>query len=165
MKIGIISDSHDHHKNVLKAVEVFGKHKVSYIFHSGDIVSPFTAKAFAGVEGAKFIGVFGNCDGEKVILTSTIKDFGGEIHEGIYRGEVAGKRIFMTHTLGVIEEVAGSGKFDLVIYGHTHKQDIRKVGDTLVVNPGESTDWLTDESCVVVLELDDMSYEVISLIG
>ena len=56
-----------------------------------------------------------------------------------------------------------SGKYDLVIYGHTHKQDIRKVGDTLVINPGETTDWITGKSNVVVLNLDDMSVESISL--
>ena len=163
MKIGIISDSHDHHQNVLKAVEVFSRQKVDYVFHAGDIVSPFTAKPFAGVGGGKFIAVFGNNDGEKLILQSWIKDFGGQIHEYCYKGEVGGRRIFMTHVPSTIDEVVDSGRFDLVIYGHTHKQDIRKVGKTLVINPGETTDWLTEESCVVVLELDDMSYEVISL--
>ena len=163
MKIGIISDSHDHHKNVLKAVEVFSRHKVDYVFHAGDIISPFTAGAFAGVDGAKFIAVFGNNDGEKLFLASTINDFAGEIYERIYTGSVEGRRIFMTHTPDVLDDVVGSAHYDLVIYGHTHKQDIRKVGPTLVINPGESTDWLTDQSCVVVLRLDDMSYEVISL--
>lgn len=164
MKIGIISDSHDHHANVLKAVEVFNEQKVAYVLHAGDIVAPFTAKAFAGVEGAKFIAVFGNNDGEKLFLVSTINDFGGEIHEDPYIGEIGDKRIFMTHKPSVLESIVNGNKYDLVIYGHTHKKDVRKVGKTLVVNPGETTDWLTDESSVVVLELDDMSLEEISLI-
>jgi len=164
MKIGIISDSHDHHQNVLKAVEVFNERKVDYILHAGDIIAPFTAKAFAKVKGAKFIAVFGNNDGEKLLLVSTIKDFGGEIHEHIYTGDIAGKRIFMTHTASVLGSIVASGKYDLVIYGHTHKKDIRKVGKTLVINPGESTDWLTNESSMAILELDDMNVEEISLI-
>ena len=163
MKIGIISDSHDHHLNVLRAVEVFNEQKVNYIFHGGDIISPFTAKAFAGVDGAKFVAVFGNCDGEKLFLQSTINDFGGEIHDCSYRGQVGGRQIFMTHRPDVVEEVVSSGRYDLIIYGHTHKQDIRKVGNSLVINPGESTDWITGESDVVILELDDMSVEKISL--
>ena len=164
MKVGIVSDSHDHQANVLKAVEVFNKRKVDYVLHAGDIIAPFTAKAFAKVEGAKFIAVFGNNDGEKLLLVSTINDFGGEIHERAYTGDIGGRRILMTHTADVLESIVGSGKYDLVIYGHTHKKDIRKVGKTLVINPGETTDWLTNESCVVVLELDDMSVEEISLI-
>lgn len=163
MKIGIISDSHDHHANVLKAIEVFNEREVDYVLHAGDIVSPFTAKAFAQIKGAKFIAVFGNCDGDKLFLKSTIEDFSGEIHQQVYTAEVEGKRIFMTHIPSTLDEVVGSGKFDLVVYGHTHKKDIRKVGGTLIINPGETTDWITGESAVVVLELDDMNYEEISL--
>lgn len=163
MKIGIISDTHDHHANVLGAIEVFKQRKVDYIFHAGDMVSPFTARAFAQVGGAKFIAVFGNCDGEKLFLASAINDFGGEIHQNVYTGDIDGRRIFMTHIPSTLDEVADSGKFDLVIYGHTHRQDVHKAGKTLVINPGETTDWITGKSAVVVLELDDMSYEIISL--
>jgi len=163
MKIGIISDSHDHHQNSLMAVEIFNEKKVSYILHAGDIISPFTAKAFAKVTAAKFIAVFGNNDGEKLLLASEIKKFGGEIYDDPYRGEIGGRRIFMTHKPSVLDEAAESGKYDLVIYGHTHKRDIRRVGETLVINPGETTDWLTERSGVVVVELDDMSVEEIEL--
>ena len=161
MKIGIISDSHDHHANVLKAIEIFNKAGVKHVLHAGDIVSPFTAKAFCErISDAKFIAVFGNNDGEKFLLRSTIETFGGEIHNQPYVGEVAGKNVFVTHIPNVLDEIIESGKHDLVIYGHTHQQDIREVGNTLVINPGESTDWLTDQSCVVILETDDMSWEV-----
>jgi len=164
MKIGIITDTHDHHENVLKAVEIFNAHKVKYVLHAGDIVSPFAAVAFSRVEGAEFIAVLGNNEGELVILFEKIAEFGGRIYPDVYKGTIDGKRIFMTHRPSVIDEMAASGKFDLVIYGHTHKQDIRKVGDCLIINPGESTDWMTDTSCVVVVDTADMSHEVISLV-
>ena len=163
MKIGIISDSHDAHRQVLKAVEIFNQKKVNYILHAGDIVSPFTAKAFAKVEGAKFIAVFGNCDGEKLLLKQAIEDFGGEIYERTYTGQIDRKRIFMIHVPTMLDEVIDSGHYDLVIYGHTHKQDIRKAGSTLVINPGESTDWITGTAFVVILDLDDMNCEPVSL--
>ena len=163
MKIGIISDTHDAYKNVLKAVNVFNEKKVKYILHAGDMVSPSTAEAFAEVTGAKFIAVFGNCDSDKALLASTINDFGGQIHQAPYTGQAGDKRIFMTHRPDVLEGVIESGKFDLVIYGHTHKQDIRKIGETLVINPGKSAGRLMGKSSVVVLELDDMSAEVILL--
>ncbi len=159
MLIGIISDSHDHHANVSRALEIFDKHQVEYVLHGGDIVSPFTARAFSALK-AKFVAVFGNNDGEKLFLTSTVESFGGEIHAYCYKGEIAGKKVFMTHTPHDVEEVAASGMYDLVIYGHTHKQDIREVGKTLIVNPGESTDWITGQGHVVILNTDDMSYEI-----
>jgi len=164
MKAAIISDSHDHHRNVLKAIEVFNHHKVDYILHAGDIVSPFTAQSFANAPSAKFIAVYGNNDGEKLILKSVINDFGGQIHENCYKGKLNGKNIYMTHAPYCLDEVLKSRMYDLVIYGHTHKPDIRHLGNTLIVNPGESTDWFGDQSQVVILNLNNMQYEPVLLI-
>ena len=158
MKVGIISDSHDHHANILKAVDIFNEHEVGYILHAGDIISPFAARAFSEVKGAKFIAVFGNNDGEKRMLAETIIKFAGAICEPPYIGRIEGKRVFMTHSPQMLEQAAG-GEYDLVVYGHTHKQDIRLAGGTLVGNPGEATDWITGKSGVLILELDDMSYK------
>jgi putative phosphoesterase len=156
MKIGIISDSHDHHTNVLKAVEIFKNEQVQYILHAGDIVSPFTAKAFGEVKNAKFIAVFGNNDGEKHLLKTTIESFGGEIHRDPYHGQIAGKKIFMTHKPSILDEAIASGKYDIIIYGHTHFKDIRTVGKTLIINPGEATDWLSGKGSLVILDMENL---------
>ena len=163
MKIGIISDSHNGRKSVLKAVEVFNEREVDYVLHAGDIDSPATAKDFAGLTKAKFIAVFGNCDNNKPLLAKVIDDFGGQIHEGVYTGDIGGKKIFMTHSLNSPDDIASSGEYDLVIYGHTHNRDIHKIGDTLVINPGVSAGRFMSKPSVVVLQLDDMSIEQISL--
>lgn len=162
MKIGIISDSHDNRQNIMRTVEIFKEHKVKYILHAGDIIAPFAARPFGHIEGVKFIAVFGNNDGEKLLLDSTVKSFGGQIHDD-FRGEIGGKKIFMIHSCSAIEEIVASGDFDVVICGHTHKTDIRKVGRTLFINPGESTDWLTDSPAVAVLDLETMKAERIRL--
>ncbi|HON91709.1 MAG TPA: metallophosphoesterase [Sedimentisphaerales bacterium] len=163
MRIGIISDTHDHHRNVAQAVEIFARHKVEYVLHAGDIVAPFVTKTFAKLKIAKFIAVYGNNDGEKLFLRQTIEGFGGEIHEFCYKGELVGRKVYMTHTHHNIEEVAASQVYDLLVYGHTHRQDIRKVGRTLIVNPGEATDWITGSSHLVILDLADMTYTVETL--
>jgi putative phosphoesterase len=160
MKIGIISDTHDHHRTVMRAVEILGERKVQYVLHAGDIVAPFTAKAFAALSRVKFIAMYGNNDGEKLFLRHTIESFGGEIHEYCYKGELAGRKVYMTHTHHNVEEVAASQMYDLLVYGHTHQQDIRKVGRTLIINPGEATDWITGSARVVILDLTDMGYTV-----
>jgi len=158
MRIGILSDTHDHHRNVTRAIEIFAHHRAQYVFHGGDIVAPFTAQAFAELHDARLIAVFGNNDGEKLHLKRTIEGFGGEIHEYCYKGELDGKRVYMTHTNHNVEEVAASQMYDLLIYGHTHRQDIRRVGRTLIINPGEATDWITGSARVVILDLKDMSH-------
>jgi putative phosphoesterase len=163
MKIGIISDSHDHHANVLKAVEIFKNENVEYILHAGDIVSPFTAKAFGEVKNAKFIAVFGNNDGEKHLLKSTIEGFGGEIHHDPYHGKIAGKTVLITHKPAILDNVIASGKYDLIVYGHTHFKDIRTVGKTLIINPGEATDWLSGKGSLVILDTDSLKIKEMEL--
>jgi putative phosphoesterase len=171
MKIGIISDSHDHHANVLNAVEIFKNEQVQYILHAGDIVSPFTAKAFSAVSGARFIAVFGNNDGEKALLKSTIESFcrkaspsgGGEIHRDLYHGQIAGKKILMTHKPSPLDEAIASGKYDLIVYGHTHFKDIKTSGKTLIINPGEATDWLSGKGSLVILGMDNLEIREMNL--
>jgi hypothetical protein len=156
MKIGIISDSHDHHANVLKAVEIFKEQKVEYILHAGDIVSPFTATAFSAVENAKFIAVFGNNDGEKIMLKSTIDSFGGQIHHDPWHGQIAGKKFYMTHKPKTVDEAVSGGNYDIIVYGHTHIKDIRMAGKTLIINPGESTDWICGKGHIVILDTESL---------
>jgi putative phosphoesterase len=160
MRIGIISDTHDHRRNIMRAVEIFRGHGVEWVFHAGDIVAPFATKPFAELPNTKFIAVFGNNDGEKLLLRRAVERFGGEIHEYCYKGELAGRKVYMTHTNHNVEEVAASQMYDLLVYGHTHQQDIRRVGKTLIINPGEATDWVTGSARVVILDLADMSHTV-----
>ncbi len=163
VNIGIISDTHDHHANVLQAIELFNERKVQAVLHGGDIVSPFTAKEFGRLNQAQFIAVFGNNEGERVMVRQVVEGFGGEIHDYCYKGKLAGKRVFMTHTPHYVDDAVESGRYDLVVYGHTHNQDIRQLGHTLIVNPGEATDWLTGTGHIVILDLSTMDYEVIPL--
>ena len=158
MRIGILSDTHDHHRHVMQAIDIFRRHKVRYVLHGGEIVAPFTIEAFSELREAKLIAVFGNNDGDKLRLKTTVESFGGEIHEYCYKGELAGGKVCMMHTDHLVEEAVKSLMYNLVVYGHTHHQDIRRAGRTLVINPGEATDWITGSGRVAVVDLDDMSY-------
>ena len=50
MKIGIISDSHDHWDNIKKAIKVFQDQKTDFVIHLGDYVSGQTIKMFNGIK-------------------------------------------------------------------------------------------------------------------
>ena len=163
MILGIISDTHDHRLHILKAIEIFNQHQVDLILHAGDLIAPFVAKEFLKAKAERFIAVFGNNDGEKLYLKTVTEEGGGEIHEYCYKTTLQNKNIYMTHTQHNIEEIAASGAYDLVIYGHTHIQDIRKAGKTLILNPGEATDWITGKSHLVILTLDNMDYKIVPL--
>ncbi|MHC4727949.1 MAG: YfcE family phosphodiesterase [Planctomycetota bacterium] len=155
MKVGIITDTHDQQTLLTKAIEVFKEHPVGCILHAGDITSPATAHALASIDHVKFIGVFGNCDFEKSSLEGVISELHGEIHRGTYKGKIADKKLLMAHEPRNLGDMPITGDYDLIVYGHTHVQDIHRQGNTLIINPGQS--W------AVILDLDSMDYETIYL--
>lgn len=159
MKIGIISDTHDHMDNIRKALKIFKENNVKVIIHAGDFVSPFTWRVFKDFEG-EFYGVFGNNDGDRVLLK---KMYGERIQPQIREFEIEGKRIALMHEPQMLEALAQSGRFDLIVYGHMHEVDIRRINNTLIINPGEACGWLYGKATVVVLDIERLEPSVISL--
>jgi putative phosphoesterase len=45
--------------------------------------------------------------------------------------------VAVVHYLPLAQDLAASGRHDLVCYGHNHQASIETVGKTLLVNPGE----------------------------
>jgi uncharacterized protein len=160
MKIGIISDTHDHYDNVAKAIEVFRKHAVEVVLHAGDIISAPTSQLFSELTGVRFIAVFGNCDIDRHLLRSTIEGFGGEIHDVVFQGRLDGKTVYMAHAPQTVRQAAESGEYDLVVYGHTHRDNIQQIGKTLIVNPGEATNSRTGMGQVLILDTADLSVDI-----
>ena len=155
MKIGIITDTHDRQEILMKAIKIFAEQEVVYVLHAGDITSPATAEAIARIDHAKLIAVYGNCDDDSISLESVISRQEGEIYRNICRKNIGEKKLLMAHDPRALGDAAATGDFDLVVYGHTHKHDIHRDGETLVINPGPSR--------AVILDLSNMDYEVISL--
>lgn len=161
MLIGIISDSHENMIMIEKAVELFNSKNVQLVLHAGDIISPITYSRFNKLK-SKFIAVFGNNDGEKKMLKEKFKNI-GDIYENNYSCEIQGHNIIMMHEPYNLEKLIDSQKYDVIIYGHTHIPEIRKSGKTLVLNPGECGGWLTGNSTVALLYLDNKEAEIIKL--
>ena len=140
MKIGLISDTHDNIQNIRRALSLFGNKNVSFVIHAGDIVSPEAVEAFLGV---KIVAVLGNNDLEINGLTNAFDKIGGQLkgefcemeHDdlifAIYHGTNSRKK----------ELIIRSGKYDVVVCGHTHKVQYKKYGRTLVINPGTANGW------------------------
>ena len=159
MLIGIIADTHDNLIYTRKAIELFNKRKVEHVIHAGDYTSPFILKLFKELN-CKYDGVFGNNDGDKLLLLERSE---GNIHNQPYIFTLNNKKIIVMHEHHVIDALADSSHFDLVIYGHTHKPDVRKVKHTLIVNPGEAGTWLYGTSTVALADLNRMEAEIIEL--
>ena len=141
MKIGIISDTHDNIDNILKAVMEFNNRQVDIALHAGDFVSPIAVESFTGI---KLVGILGNNDTDIPGLTSAFDKIHGELKGEIYEGEYDGVKLVIYH--GTISSkrdfLIKSGKYDLVIYGHTHRKTTDTIGRTVVVNPGTAKGWI-----------------------
>ena len=161
MKIGIISDTHDHLPQIRKAVKVFNREKVELVLHAGDFVSPFTSLEFKNLN-CPLKGVFGNNDGDKLYLQEKFKGI-GELYPAPYNVNINSKNVIMLHKEKLIDALAESQKYDVIIYGHSHRTDLRKIKKTLIINPGECGGWLTGESTIALLDLETLEAKVINL--
>lgn len=159
MLAGIISDSHDNMTALKKAVALFNKRKVRHVIHAGDFTSPFTFRILKELK-CNFTGIFGNNDGDKLLLQNMS---GGKIFNQPYIFELSGRQIVLLHEHFIVDPLADSQHYDLVIYGHTHKPEIRKRKKTLIINPGEAGGWLYGRSTVALLDLSIMKGEIVNI--
>jgi len=137
--VGIVSDTHDDMARAKNAVARFRKAGVTVVIHAGDWISPFTARLFSGF---KVFSVFGNNDGDFIHLNEVVeKELGGVLRRRFEKVLLDNRRVAVLH--GEFEEVvnalAKSGEFDVIVRGHTHVKSIERVGDTLVLNPGSDS--------------------------
>ncbi|MBI5074225.1 MAG: metallophosphoesterase [Nitrospirae bacterium] len=159
MLIGIVSDTHDNMPAIRRAVGILTERNVEHVIHGGDFCSPFTFRALKHLT-CGFTGIYGNNDGERVLLQ---KLSNSRIFTQPYILDLAGKKIVIMHEHHVVDALAESGHFDLIVYGHTHVPDIRKQGKTLIVNPGELSGWLYGRSTLAIADLSLLTAELIEL--
>lgn len=155
----ILSDSHDNILKLKKIVEIVKERRITHIFHLGDIVSPFTAP-YLLIDNVEFLGIFGNNDGEKLLL---VQKFQNKLHVGPYEKQIGDYRLFLMHEPYALRPAIKSQLYDFVFYGHTHQLDVRTEGKTLVVNPGEACGYLTDKATVIILNPWNKEYEIVEI--
>ncbi len=140
MKIGLISDTHDNFKTIESAVKKFREKRTDYVLHAGDITTPEAVEAFAGL---KIIAVLGNNDLDKKGLNTAFEKIGGELRGELCEIEEDDLLIAVYHGTDFRkrESLIQSGKYNVVVYGHTHKIDNKIVGKTIAINPGTANGW------------------------
>ncbi len=156
MFLGVLADTHDDMFAIKKAVAIFNERAVSHVIHAGDLTSPFTFEVLNELN-CGLSGVFGNNDGDRLLLRE--KSEGRLSPQPLIMG-LNGKKIVVVHEPDLVDALADSEHFDLVIYGHTHKSDIRKVKDTVIINPGKVARLHKGESTVAVVNLQSMEAEI-----
>jgi putative phosphoesterase len=135
MRIGVVSDTHGHMANTLQAVAQLSELNVDVVLHCGDIGSPSIVPLFAGWP-THF--VLGNVDHDESGLRWIVGEEGQAFHGRFARIDLEGKLIAVAHgdDPDLLDDAINSGEYDLVCTGHTHQRELRRVGRTIVLNPG-----------------------------
>lgn len=137
MKIAIISDVHDNIPSLKKVLDYCAQNEIKNIICCGDLGERETLDFLnANFDGEIFFawgnvehGHFGKNElGQKYKKTNIFEDFG--------EAKIADKNVAFVHYPREAKELAESGKYDFVFYGHTHKPWEEMIGQCKVLNPG-----------------------------
>ncbi len=136
MLITICSDIHD---NIWKLADALpGMNDGDLLIFCGDFCAPFTLHQLAtGFEGPVHV-VWGNNDGDARLLGQVAAEAGNVIlHGELAELDLDGFKVAVNHYPEIAVNLAASGRYNLVCYGHDHNQRSERVGETYLVNPGE----------------------------
>jgi len=150
MRIGVISDTHNHLANVRRIVELLNAARVERVIHTGDITQPKTLAALADLD-APLLGVFGNNDaGERHRLADAAVRYGMTLNDGPLELHLAARRIVVVHDP---RELEAHGDAEVALHGHTHRRRLERTAGRLVFNPGECAGHVAGLNAVGVVDL------------
>jgi putative phosphoesterase len=160
MKIGIVSDTHNHLRNVHRIVELFNESGVERVIHTGDITQAKTLDVFAHLT-MPMHGVYGNNDeGERQSLEAAVACHGFVFQDPPLVLEWHQRSILVVHDP---LELNGhlDHTFELALHGHTHLYRFEQRGAQVIFNPGECAGHMNGFNAIGVLDLENMSAELL----
>jgi len=165
MRIGILGETHDHMPNIRRVVERLNGDGVELVLHTGDSIAPFVIPVLAGLD-ARMVGVFGNNDGDRELLILRCDEHPSlEISGNFAEFTLEDRRVALLHghIKDMLAETIGSGRYDLVVHGHTHKSQVDERNGTIVLNPGEVCGYLSGVASYATYETASNQPRIITI--
>jgi hypothetical protein len=159
MRIAFLSDTHDRVDVIKRIFKEISSSGIDTVFHLGDIVAPFVVRFIKEEYGGKLYIVYGNNDGDRLLLKERFEEIGAVIKPPPLEVEIGGRRIIAMHEPLSVEALTKSGSFDVVAFGHTHNFVLNKIGDTLLLNPGEACGYLSGKNTYIIVDLETLDGE------
>jgi putative phosphoesterase len=159
MRIGVVSDTHNHLPNVERIVELFHAARVERVVHTGDITQPKTLAALSALR-VPLCGVYGNNDLEREGLEEAARRYGMTLQDPPLELVLASRRIVVVHDPRDLERLA-AGSYDVALHGHIHRYVMERKEGRLVFNPGECAGHLPGHNAVGVVDLVTLQAEVL----
>jgi len=124
MKIGIISDTHRNYEYIEKAMQFLTKKQnVDAVYHLGDDYDDVKALEEYHVEVAQVPGLFDEGYRNRTIPAKTTEN-------------VLGLNILLVHSIDKDATNDDLFRADIILYGHTHMEELRLEDGHLFINPG-----------------------------
>lgn len=158
MRVGVMSDTHDNLRNVVRIVDLLNEARVERVVHTGDVSQPKTLDALAALEAPLF-GVWGNNDRERERLHQACTRHGFDFSDPGREFVWAERRILVVHDPREID--LHLDEHHVVLHGHDHRHRVERLGGTLVVNPGECAGHLDGHNAVGVVDLVRLEVELL----
>lgn len=136
MNILVIADSHDNIPNIKKALEKAKNYNFEAIIHAGDLVDPSMLDILTEVNVPIYYAIGNEEEAMEDEIFTLCTHLGIKASLTILEFQIDGKKIAVTHYPKIAEKLWKSGKYDVVIYGHTHFSKIQYKGTSLLLNPG-----------------------------
>jgi putative phosphoesterase len=133
MRLGIISDIHDHLHHLEPAI-AFLNDTTELLICCGDLCSPFVIDQLHKYRGPVHI-VFGNNDADLFRITRKSNER-VQVHGELLELNLDGFRVGVNHYDNIALGLARSGLYDLVCYGHNHRFRQERHGSAVALNPG-----------------------------
>jgi len=150
MKVGIISDSHRKLGRTKKVIDRLMEEGVEFFFHCGDIVKEEVLEYLTSIK-IPFYAVLGNNDYH---LVSVMGRYPLHPEPFLFKlGGLSWKMMHHPHHIFPLNR-------DIILYGHTHIEDITFNGKNLILNPGEACARDTGYSSGMVLEIKPEEYRI-----
>jgi len=159
MRIGVVSDTHDHIENVERIVELFESAGVERVVHTGDITGARTLAVLARLP-VPLVGVYGNNDLERPSLEAAVERNGFDFVDPPLRVQWGGRRILVVHDPEE-HDVETLRDRDVLLHGHTHRRVIERSHHRLTFNPGECAGFLRGHDAVGVVDLSSLEVELL----
>ena len=160
MRIGVVSDTHNHLSNTVRIVELFNAARVDRVVHTGDITQAKTLHVLAGLD-APLVGVYGNNDLERESLQNACEELGMGFADPPLHFEWEDRRVVVVHDPEDLAPDLLAG-CDVALHGHDHWQNIEQRQGVLVFNPGECAGHMPGQNSVGVLDLATLSAQILN---
>lgn len=167
MRAAVIADIHENYHNLTLFLQQIRGYGVDKIFFLGDFVNAGLALTLSEFEIPSH-GIWGNNDGDRqAIMRVALSErsrltMAAESFDIVKWGD---RRLFLVHSPLFVNSLAKSGDFDAVFYGHNHRQHKERIGQCLVLNPGELSAHKTGSASFAIYDSETNDGEIITVQG